>query len=131
MLQAGQTLDWTAVEFLHVAPPRPPSIAMVRAAVCKRYGLTDAELRSECRKRRFSYPRQVAMYLARVITGRSYPVLGREFGDEKHVKDHTTALFAFEKIDRLRHTNPALAALLDDLAVTIAASAQAAEATVQ
>jgi chromosomal replication initiator protein len=50
-------------------------------------------------------PRQVAMYLAKQLTLRSLPEIGRRFGG----RDHTTVLHAVRKIENLVHTDTSLA----------------------
>ena len=50
-------------------------------------------------------PRQIAMYLAKVMTPRSLPEIGRRFGG----RDHTTVLHAVRKIDELAKTDARLA----------------------
>ena len=52
-------------------------------------------MKSKKRQRSFSYPRQIAMYLARTRTDSSFPDIGERFGG----KDHTTVIHAFKKID--------------------------------
>lgn len=68
----------------------PPSIADIAAATCQRYGLTIEELISPSRSPRITWPRQVAMYLARELTGQSLPAIGRQLGG----RDHSTVLHA-------------------------------------
>ena len=60
------------------------------------FNLSLTELLSDKKKRRFSYPRQVAMYLSRELTDLSYKEIGREFGD----KDHSTVIYAVKRIQR-------------------------------
>jgi chromosomal replication initiator protein len=71
----------------------PPSIGEITEAACKRFGLTSEELLSPSRAVRVSWPRQVAMYLARELTGESLPAIGRQFGG----RDHTTVLHAYRR----------------------------------
>jgi chromosomal replication initiator protein len=71
----------------------PPSIGEITEAACKRCGLTPDELLSSSRASRISWPRQVAMYLARELTGESLPAIGRQFGG----RDHTTVLHAYRR----------------------------------
>ncbi|HWY18650.1 MAG TPA: chromosomal replication initiator protein DnaA [Solirubrobacteraceae bacterium] len=68
----------------------PPSIRDITQAACQRFGLTPEELLSSSRISRISWPRQVAMYLARELTDESLPAIGRQFGG----RDHTTVLHA-------------------------------------
>jgi chromosomal replication initiator protein len=70
--------------------PKPSSIAEIQAAVGEHFGLTPSELLSTARAQRITWPRQVAMYLARELTGESLPAIGRHFGG----RDHTTVLHA-------------------------------------
>jgi len=49
-------------------------------------------------------PRQVAMYLAKQLTPRSLPEIGRRFGG----RDHTTVIHAVRRIEKLRQTDAEL-----------------------
>jgi chromosomal replication initiator protein len=66
------------------------SIGEIQAAVGAHFGLSADELLSTTRVARIAWPRQVAMYLARELTGESLPAIGRHFGG----RDHTTVLHA-------------------------------------
>jgi hypothetical protein len=92
------------------APPRA-TIREVQIAVCVRKGLTLDELKSKCRARRLSWPRQVAMALCREMTDASYPKLAKHFGG----RDHTTVMWADRKIRRLAAQNPELEIILNQL----------------
>ncbi len=69
------------------------TIAEIQAAACEHFGLSCEELLSKARVSRVAWPRQVAMYLARELTGESLPAIGREFGG----RDHTTVLHAWRR----------------------------------
>jgi chromosomal replication initiator protein len=69
------------------------TIAEIQAAACEHFGLSAHELLSSARVARIAWPRQVAMYLARELTGESLPAIGREFGG----RDHTTVLHAWRR----------------------------------
>jgi chromosomal replication initiator protein len=86
---AGEVLDTL---YPRAKPTRhePSSIAEIQAAVGAHFGLTPGELLSTTRAARIAWPRQVAMYLARELTGESLPAIGRHFGG----RDHTTVLHA-------------------------------------
>ena len=73
--------------------PKPSTIAEIQAAVGEHFGLAAGELLSTARTPRISWPRQVAMYLARELTGESLPAIGRHFGG----RDHTTVLHAWRR----------------------------------
>lgn len=65
-------------------------------AVIKQYSVTSEDLMKKGRKKGISHPRQVAMYLMRSELSMSFSSIGSFFGG----RDHTTALHAFEKINR-------------------------------
>ncbi len=85
-----EVLDGLYPPTLASARQGPPSVAEITAASCAHFGLTPAELLSASRTRKVAWPRQVAMYLARELTGESLPAIGRQFGG----RDHTTVLYA-------------------------------------
>jgi chromosomal replication initiator protein len=70
-----------------------------------------ADLLSSRRTANVVRPRQVAMYLAKVLTLRSLPEIGRRFGG----RDHTTVLHAVRKIENLAGTDSALAEEIEGL----------------
>jgi chromosomal replication initiator protein len=57
------------------------------------------------RARNIARPRQVAMYLAKMLTSLSYPEIGRQFGG----RDHTTVMHAVRAIEQHMDTNPEIA----------------------
>ena len=69
------------------------SVGEIQAAVGEHFGLSPEELLSTARTARIAWPRQVAMYLARELTGESLPAIGRHFGG----RDHTTVLHAWRR----------------------------------
>ena len=77
----------------------------IKKAVCKKYNIKISDMESAKRKREFSYPRQIAMYLCRELTDYSLPKIGESFGG----RDHTTVLHAYEKISNEIKTNSILA----------------------
>lgn len=77
----------------------------IKKTVCKKYNIKLADIESAKRKREFSHPRQVAMYLCRELTDSSLPKIGEYFGG----RDHTTVLHACEKISSELKTNSLLA----------------------
>jgi chromosomal replication initiator protein len=66
--------------------------------------VTRADLLSSRRTAVVVKPRQIAMYLAKTLTLRSLPEIGRRFGG----RDHTTVLHAVRKIESLSHADRAL-----------------------
>jgi chromosomal replication initiator protein len=95
---------------LYPAPPSEPSTVQdVQAATCDAFGVSLDELLSTGRAVRVSWPRQVAMYLARELTDQSLPAIGRAFGNRNHSTVHHACQRARERIaddpDALRVVN--------------------------
>lgn len=66
--------------------------------ICRFYGLQNDELIGKKRPKNIAQPRQIAMYLCRIMTDSSLPKIGLYFGG----RDHTTVIHAYEKIDKMR-----------------------------
>jgi chromosomal replication initiator protein len=81
----------------------------IQKVVADYFKLKQADLLSERRTRAVARPRHVAMYLAKQLTTRSYPDIGRRFGG----RDHTTVLHAVKRIEELKTTEPGLATDLE------------------
>jgi chromosomal replication initiator protein len=90
---------------------RKVTVDMIQKTVAEHYALKQADLISERRARAVARPRQVAMWLAKQITTRSLPDIGRRFGG----RDHTTVLHAVRRIESLKAEDPALARDVDVL----------------
>jgi chromosomal replication initiator protein len=84
----------------------------IQKACSEHFGLRQADLISERRNRAIARPRQAAMWLAKQLTTRSLPDIGRRFGG----RDHTTVLHAVRRIEQLRAEDPMLARDLEVLA---------------
>jgi chromosomal replication initiator protein len=74
------------------------TIDEIQRTVCQFYRVDRSEMSSKRRARAVVRPRQVAMYLAKVLTPRSYPEIGRKFGG----RDHSTVIHAVRLIEDLR-----------------------------
>jgi len=81
------------------------SIEDIQRKIADFYKLDPREFQSAQRSRRVARPRQVAMFLARTITERSLPEIGRRFGG----RDHTTVLHACRRIAALCEEDPTFA----------------------
>ena len=77
--------------------PKRVRIEDIQRIVARHYNVSKTELLSNRRTRTIVKPRQVAMYLSKVMTPRSLPEIGRRFGG----RDHTTVLHAVRKIEDL------------------------------
>jgi chromosomal replication initiator protein len=83
----------------------------IQKATSEHFGLKQADLISERRNRSIARPRQAAMWLAKQLTTRSLPDIGRRFGG----RDHTTVLHAVRRIEALKADDPVLARDLEAL----------------
>jgi len=80
------------------SPPLPRvTVEDVQRVACEYFGLSRAHLLGRGRSQNVALCRQVAMYLVRELIGLSYPQIGQAFGG----RDHTTALYAVEKLAAL------------------------------
>lgn len=82
---------------LRMAVERRITVDEIQKLTADHFGLKQADLLSERRARQVARPRQVAMWLCKQHTTRSYPDIGRRFGG----RDHTTVLHAVKKIESL------------------------------
>lgn len=72
------------------------SIEYIQDCVCKYFNITTKDLQSSQRSNDITYPRQIGMYLCRILTNESFPKIGNSFGK----RDHTTVMHAFKKIEK-------------------------------
>jgi chromosomal replication initiator protein len=91
--------------------PRRVKIDDILRAVSRHFAVSKQDILSQRRHRSVVWPRQVGMYLAKQLTSRSLPEIGRRFGD----RDHTTVLHAIRKIDKELENNTRLRDDLDEL----------------
>ncbi|HBB54863.1 MAG TPA: hypothetical protein DCZ49_01600 [Hyphomonadaceae bacterium] len=98
-------------ELFHRALTRqlaPARIETVLTIVAKQFDLPHADLIGPRRTKNLVQARHVAIWLARTLSGRSFPMIGSKFGG----RDHTTVMHAFSKIDAERASDAALQNLL-------------------
>jgi chromosomal replication initiator protein len=97
--EAGRQLALAKAALDEIRPEqkRRPQIMDIKRATARHYGVPLIEMESSRRHHIVVRPRQVAMYLAKTMTPRSLPEIGRRFGG----KDHTTVIHAVRKIDAL------------------------------
>jgi chromosomal replication initiator protein len=98
-------------DLIRPAEPKRVRIEDIQRIVARQYNVSRADLLSSRRTANVVRPRQVAMYLAKVLTLRSLPEIGRRFGG----RDHTTVLHAVRKIENLAGTDSALAEEIESL----------------
>lgn len=91
------------------AHDRRITIDEIQRKVAEHYNLRMTDMHSARRARAVARPRQVAMYLAKQLTARSLPEIGRKFGG----RDHTTVMHAVRKIDELMEDDAQIAQDVD------------------
>lgn len=79
------------------AHDRRITIDEIQRKVAEHYNLRITDMHSSRRARNVARPRQVAMYLSKILTARSLPEIGRKFGG----RDHTTVMHAIKKVEEL------------------------------
>jgi chromosomal replication initiator protein len=79
------------------ANDRRVTIEEIQRKVSEHFNIKQADMQSPRRARQVARPRQVAMYLAKQLTTRSLPEIGRKFGG----RDHTTVMHAVKKVEEL------------------------------
>ncbi|RYM09842.1 MULTISPECIES: chromosomal replication initiator protein DnaA [Sphingobium] len=84
------------------ANARRITVDEIQKACAAHFKIDPSEMRSKRRARAVARPRQVAMYLAKKMTPRSLPEIGRIFGG----RDHSTVIHAVRTIEALRESNP-------------------------
>ena len=77
---------------------RKITIEEIQKKVAEHFNIRLTDMHSPRRSRSVARPRQIAMYLAKSITSRSLPEIGRKFGG----RDHTTVMHAVKKIEELK-----------------------------
>lgn len=87
---------------------RKITVEEIQRKVSDHYSIRLSDLIGPKRIRTFARPRQVAMYLAKTMTSRSLPEIGRRFGG----RDHTTVMHGVRKIEELKQQDSQIA---DDL----------------
>ena len=77
------------------------TIDNIQTLVCKYFKISKNEMLSSRRSRYLVRPRQVAIYLSKILTTKSLPEIGREFSN----RDHTTVIHSVKTIEKLKNEN--------------------------
>jgi chromosomal replication initiator protein len=114
LMRAPVTLDIAETvirDLVQGIEPRRIKIEDILRIVSRHFAVSKQDILSQRRHRSVVRPRQIGMYLAKHLTSRSLPEIGRRFGD----RDHTTVLHAIRKIDKEVGDNPRLKDEIDEL----------------
>lgn len=98
-------------DLVRTRDPKKVKIEDIQKLVANHYNVTRADILSSRRTASVVRPRQIAMFLSKVLTPRSLPEIGRRFGG----RDHTTVLHAVRKIEGLSASDRGLAQDIDYL----------------
>lgn len=100
------TLEMVQYALKDVVAMRVQAVNMdnIRKVVAEYYDVSVKDLMGKKRTRSIARPRQIAMALARELTGDSFPDIGQSFGG----RDHTTVMHACDKVAQLRAEDPVL-----------------------
>lgn len=98
-------LDKILSHLIKSAESKRVRIEDIQRIVARQFNVSKNDLLSNRRTRVIVRPRQIAMYLAKVMTPRSLPEIGRRFGG----RDHTTVLHAVRKIEELSSSDQKIA----------------------
>ena len=74
------------------------TIDLIQTVVCKFFKISKNEMLSSRRSRYLVRPRQTAIYLAKILTSKSLPEIGREFSN----RDHTTIIHSVKTIEKIK-----------------------------
>lgn len=83
----------------------------IKEVIANYYNISVDDLVSKKKTKNISYPRQIAMYVARKLTDNSLPKLGEEFGG----RDHSTVIHAYNKIEEDIEKSPEIKKNIDDI----------------
>ncbi len=81
---------------------RVVNVEKIQKVVCQKYKIKPVQLKAKNNSPTVSFPRQIAMYLAKQLTESSLPEIGKKFGG----KHHTTVLHSIRKIEKMRQDDP-------------------------
>ena len=99
-----ETAEQAIRDLIRVREPKRVKIEDIQKLVASHYSISRPDILSSRRTATVVRPRQIAMYLSKVLTLRSLPEIGRRFGG----RDHTTVLHAVRKIETLAKTDGVL-----------------------
>ena len=87
------------------------SVKDIQKFITGYFNISHKDLLSDKRTRKFSYPRQMAMYLTRRLTDLSFKEIGKAFGN----KDHSTVIYAVKRIEKEKKTKKSVSDDLDKI----------------
>jgi chromosomal replication initiator protein len=96
---------------LIIEDDRPLNVEAIMKEVADYFGLKAADMKSRTRRKDIARPRQVAMYIARELTGASLGEIGKSMGG----KDHATVIYASKQVKARREKDPSFDRSVENL----------------
>ena len=87
------------------------TIDYVQYAVANYYNIDQNDFKIQRKTSDIAFPRQIAMYLCKQLTGLSLKEIGKEFGG----KDHSTVIYAIKKVEDEMNLNPNTKTIVDNI----------------
>jgi chromosomal replication initiator protein len=87
------------------------TIDLIQTLVCKFFKISKNEMLSSRRSRYLVRPRQIAIYLTKILTSKSLPEIGREFSN----RDHTTIIHSVKTIEKLKENDTEMVENINNL----------------
>lgn len=100
-----------ALEDLHHSKEKVITIDYIQSVVAKYYNLEQNDFKIQRRSGDIAFPRQIAMYLSKQLTGQPLVEIGKAFGG----RDHTTVIYAINKIEAIMKTDPNTRMIVDNI----------------
>ncbi len=91
---------------------KPITLNEIMRVVAAHYGLKVADIKQKSNAKTIAFPRQVAMYLCKELTDKSYPEIGKQFGD----KHHSTVMYSVQQIKKMLDADAQFARTVEVLA---------------
>ncbi len=113
--EVDETVAYEVLKDLIVETEKKITVDLIQRKVAEYFEIRPSDMTAKRRSRNVVYPRHVAMFLSREMTGLSFPEIGEQFGG----RDHTTVLHAYEKIKRDLKKDQKSKSVVDKLATVI------------
>ena len=107
----GKSMAPAALSDILSSKDAMPTPENIKRCVAKYYEISIADIESSKKARSYSFPRQIAMYLCKEMTDSSLKNIGKAFGK----RDHTTVIYAYEKINEQKLNDGNLSSVLSTL----------------
>lgn len=96
---------------LHQSKEKVITVGYIQNIVAKYYNLNQNDFKIQRKTSDIAFPRQIAMYLSKQLTGASLKEIGKEFGG----KDHSTVIYAIKKIEDTMEVDPNTKIIVDNI----------------